>query len=64
MQGRVSAAVALAFFGPQAPLQALGALAIAHATFAAIYLVSAVAAAGLAVWLRLKSRGAGPAGPR
>jgi hypothetical protein len=52
LQGRVAAAVTLALFGPQAPLQALGALAIAHATFGEIYLGSAVAAAGLAVWLR------------
>jgi MFS family permease len=33
MQGRVSAAVTLAFFGPQAPLQALGALAIRHVPY-------------------------------
>jgi hypothetical protein len=64
LQGRVAAAITLALFGPQAPLQALGALAIAHATFTEIYLGSAVAAAGLATWLALRSRTAGPGGPR
>ena len=33
LQGRVSAAVTLAMFGPQAPMQALGSLAIRYATF-------------------------------
>ena len=33
LQGRVSAAVTLVFFGPQAPLQAVGALAIRYASY-------------------------------
>lgn len=45
LQGRVSAAVTLAFFGPLAPLQALGALAIRYATYQQLYL----AGAGVAV---------------
>jgi hypothetical protein len=44
MQGRVSAAVALAFFGPQAPLQALGALAIRHVPYGLLYVAGAATA--------------------
>ncbi len=44
LQGRVSAAVALAMFGPQAPLQAVGSLAIRYATYRQLYIASAVAA--------------------
>jgi Na+/melibiose symporter-like transporter len=41
LQGRVSAAVTLVFFGPQAPLQALGALAIRFFTYQQLYLAGA-----------------------
>jgi hypothetical protein len=51
LQGRVSAAVSLAMFAPQAPLQAVGALAITAVGFATIYTGSAIGALGLAVWL-------------
>ncbi len=44
LQGRVSAAVTLVFFGPQAPLQALGALAIRYTTYRQLYLASAAVA--------------------
>jgi len=59
LQGRVAAAITLALFGPQAPLQALGAFAIERATFTEIYLASAAAAAALAAWLALTARAAG-----
>jgi MFS family permease len=59
LQGRVAAAITLALFGPQAPLQALGAFAISHATFSAIYVGSAVAAAALAAWLAVSTRASG-----
>src|SRR5580698_5440159 len=48
LQGRVSAAVTLAFFGPQAPLQALGALAIRNATYRQLYLAGAAVAVATA----------------
>jgi hypothetical protein len=53
LQGRVSAAVSLAFFGPLAPLQALGALAIRYASYQQLYLAGAavaVAAAAALTW--------------
>ena len=49
LQGRVSAAVLLVFFGPQAPLQALGALAIRYATYQQLYLASAAVAVATAI---------------
>jgi len=49
LQGRVSAVVALAFFGPQAPLQALGALAIRYATYQQLYLAGAAVAMATAI---------------
>lgn len=49
MQGRVSAAVILVFFGPQAPLQALGALAIRYATYRQLYLAGAAVALATAI---------------
>ena len=49
LQGRVSAAVTLAFFGPQAPLQALGALAIRYATYRQLYLAGSAVAAATAI---------------
>jgi MFS family permease len=53
LQGRVAAAITLALFGPSAPMQALGSFAIAHASYSAIYVGSAMAAVALAVWLAL-----------
>lgn len=49
LQGRVSAAVILAFFGPQAPLQALGALAIRYATYQQLYVAGAAVAVATAI---------------
>ena len=49
LQGRVSAAVTLVFFGPQAPLQALGALAIRYATYQQLYLAGAAVAVATAI---------------
>jgi hypothetical protein len=65
LQGRVSAAVTLAFFGPQAPLQALGALAIRYASYQQLYLAGAgvaVATATVFTWTsrRRLSHNAGP----
>lgn len=54
LQGRVSAAVTLALFGPQAPTQALGALVITHATYRQIYIASALVAGLITVWLGLR----------
>jgi MFS family permease len=51
LQGRVSAAVSLAIFGPQAPLQALGSFAIRYASYRQIYLGSAIVALTSAGWL-------------
>jgi MFS family permease len=56
LQGRVSAAVTLAFFGPQAPLQALGALAIRYATYQQLYLAGAAVAIVTAVIFARTSR--------
>jgi MFS family permease len=68
LQGRVSAAVTLAFFGPQAPLQALGALAIRYATYRQLCLVGAAVAVATAIaftWTGRQrlSHGAGPSCP-
>jgi len=65
LQGRVSAAVTFAFFAPQAPLQALGALVIRFATYRQLYLAGAAVAVATAivfVWTsrRQLSRDAGP----
>jgi MFS family permease len=51
LQGRVSAAVMLAMFGPQAPLQALGSLALRYASYRQLYLVTAAGALLGAVYL-------------
>jgi predicted MFS family arabinose efflux permease len=57
LQGRVSAAVTLVFFGPQAPLQAVGALAIQHLTYAQLYLAAAgIALAAAAGFVRADRR--------
>jgi Na+/melibiose symporter-like transporter len=55
LQGRAAAAITLALFGPQAPMQALGALVITHASYREIYVASAAATAMLAVWLATRS---------
>jgi hypothetical protein len=52
LQGRVSAAITLALFGPQAPMQALGALLIGPVGFRTIYLGTAASAVALAIRLR------------
>ncbi|MHB1593292.1 MAG: MFS transporter [Streptosporangiaceae bacterium] len=64
LQGRVSAAVTLVFFGPQAPLQALGALAIAYLSYRQLYLAGAAVAAITALaFLRVSRPGRpGPGG--
>ncbi len=56
LQGRVSAAVTLAFFGPQAPLQALGAVAIRYATYQQLYLAGAAVAVATAIVYTWTSR--------
>jgi MFS family permease len=56
LQGRVSAAVTLAFFGPQAPLQALGALVIRYATYRQLYLAGAAVAVAMALVFTRASR--------
>jgi hypothetical protein len=56
LQGRVSAAVILVFFGPQAPLQALGALAIRYATYQQLYLAGAAVAVATAIVFTWTSR--------
>jgi hypothetical protein len=50
-QGRVSAAVLLAMFGPQAPLQAVGSLAIGYFSYRQLYAVTAAASLICAVFL-------------
>jgi Major Facilitator Superfamily len=59
LQGRVSAAVLLVFFGPQAPLQALGALAIRYATYQQLYLAGSAVAITTAItflWVGRRTR--------
>ncbi|HTP18762.1 MAG TPA: hypothetical protein VMJ65_04110 [Solirubrobacteraceae bacterium] len=60
LQGRVSAAITLALFGPQAPMQALGALTIGHTSFRVVFLASAVIAVAVAIWLETRRRQAIP----
>ena len=55
-QGRVSAAVALAMFGPQAPLQAAGSLAIRYASYRQLYVASAIFALVCAAYLLRPAR--------
>ena len=57
LQGRVSAAVTLAMFGPQAPMQALGSLAIRYATFRQLYALGAIAALACAAYLARRASG-------
>ncbi len=56
LQGRVSAAVTLAMFGPQAPLQALGSLAIRFGTYRQLYSAGAVTALVCAACLQWKAQ--------
>jgi hypothetical protein len=56
LQGRVSAAVTLVFFGPQAPLQALGAVAIAYLTYRQLYLAGVAIAMATALGFVLITR--------
>ena len=56
LQGRVSAAVMLIFFGPQAPLQAVGALAIRYASYQQLYLAGAAVAVATAIVFTWTSR--------
>lgn len=51
LQGRVSAAVTLAMFGPQAPMQALGSLAIRYGTYRQLYSAGAAMALVSAAYL-------------
>jgi MFS family permease len=60
--GRVSAAVTIALFGPQAPLQALGAAAITVIGFGEIYIASAIVALAVAAWLATRPRPVGELG--
>jgi predicted MFS family arabinose efflux permease len=57
LQGRVSAAVTLGFFGPQAPLQSLGALAIRYVTYQQLYLAGAAIAVATAIVFTWTGRG-------
>jgi hypothetical protein len=57
LQGRVSAAVTLGFFGPQAPLQAAGALTIRYATYQQLYLAGAAVAVATAMVFTWTGRG-------
>jgi len=60
LQGRVSAAVTLAMFGPQAPMQALGSLAIRYGTFRQLYAGGAIAALACAAYLARRARDIAP----
>jgi hypothetical protein len=51
LQGRVSAAITLLLFGPQAPMQALGSLLIAHADHATVFVASAAVSLAVGAWL-------------
>lgn len=54
LQGRVSAALTFALFGPQALMQSIGSGLIAHATYVEIYIASAIVSLGIAAWLLLQ----------
>lgn len=51
LQGRVSAALLFALFGPQALTQTIGSALIAHVTYIEIYAGSAAVSLAIAVWL-------------
>lgn len=66
LQGRVSAAVLLLLFGPQAPAQAAGSLLIKYLTYWQLYLIAAGVTVAIAAWLvtipgRQRTPGANPA---
>jgi MFS family permease len=56
LQGRVSALVSLVLFGPQAPMQALGSLAIRYLTYRQVYAAGAALALAATVALAGSSR--------
>lgn len=56
LQGRVSAAITLALFGPQAPMQALGSLAIIYLSYRDLYIGVAIIAILTAFWLAFRKR--------
>jgi MFS family permease len=60
LQGRISAALTLALFGPQALAQAIGSALIAHSSYIAIYLGSAAASLAIAGWLARERPAATP----
>ncbi len=51
LQGRMSAALSLALFGPQAPMQALGSLLITRVAYTELYAGSAILSLAMAAWL-------------
>ena len=51
LQGRISAALTLALFGPQALMQVIGSALITHTSYITIYLASAIASLAIAAWL-------------
>ena len=51
LQGRVSAALTFALFGPQALTQTIGSALIAHASYSEVYAGSALVSVALAGWL-------------
>jgi Major Facilitator Superfamily len=51
LQGRVSAALTFALFGPQALTQSVGSALIVHATYIQIYIGTAAVSLGIAAWL-------------
>jgi MFS family permease len=55
LQGRVSAALIFALFGPQALTQAVGSVLITHIDYIEIYLASAAISIGIACWLALQT---------
>ncbi|MBV9795664.1 MAG: MFS transporter [Actinobacteria bacterium] len=58
LQGRVSALVSLVLFGPQAPVQALGSLAIRYLSYRQVYLAgAALAAAATGALIAFSRRG-------
>jgi predicted MFS family arabinose efflux permease len=64
VQGRVSAAVTLAMFGPQAPMQALGSFAIRYGTYRQLYSAGAAIALVSAASLLWATRGKRPQSSR
>jgi MFS family permease len=53
LQGRVSAALTFALFGPQALTQSIGSALITHLTYTEIYAGSAIVSLGIAGWFGL-----------